>query len=209
MKLGVCIPTRGVIFANTIQTALLNPELPAGSVFFAVIGLPIPDAHNECVRRALLAGCTHIWFVEEDMEIPAGGLNKMLELANAGAQYVVIDYPLSAKVRTTCMFADGKPLWSGFGCTMIAREVFEQIGEPYFSTEYEVLLEQLNPIKYKIVQCRNPEKVYGHFDIWFGLLCKEYNIPITIVPDMICNHLRLKTWERKTINQGTHEIYRI
>lgn len=210
MKLALVIPTRGVIFARTIQSTILSPELPPDTQVFIVSGKKIPDSHNECARLALEAGASHIWFVEEDMEIPTGVLSRILDRAAAGAPYVAVDYPITEKVRLTCWYENGQPLWTGFGCTLIAREVFEKFTYPYFTTEWEVWITHTNPLRYEIKKCLNPDKVYGHFDIWFGFECRKKGIPIEVLPDVRCNHLRLKSWERKSnTNNGAHEVYEL
>lgn len=210
MRISLCIPTRGVIFARTIKCTLLNPELPKDTYSTIVEGLPIPDAHNECIRRSLATDCTHILFVEEDMEIPKGGITEMIRLANEGKQYVCIDYPLLPTLRS-CIMRDenGKPIFSGFGCTMFDRKLFDDMKDPWLTQDYDVMIDSMKPFKYHIQERTNKDyKVYGKYDVYFGALMREKGVPITEVP-MLCNHLRMRSWERKETNNGAHEIYEI
>jgi hypothetical protein len=210
MKLALVIPTRGVLFARTVQSTILNPEFPKDSHVIIVSGLPIPDSHNTCIRKALATDCTHIWFVEEDMEIPEHGLETMMAYANEGAPYVAIDYPITIKWRTTVWTEQKQTLWTGFGCTLIARSVFEgELKDPWLTDKYEVLIEQMHPLKYRVRERKPDPKNYGMFDIWFGLQLQKMGIPIKVLEGKMCNHLRMRSWERKEANQGTHEIYEL
>ena len=209
MKLALVIPTRGVIFARTIQSTILSPELPASTTVHIVSGLPIPDAHNECISRALKTDCTHIWFVEEDMEVPVGALTAMIQSAKDGNEYVAIDYPVAKDALSTIFYDDGKALWTGFGCTMFSRRLFEEV-EPLLTSKYAVNIKQMHPFKYKVIDdSHRLDRVYGHYDIWFGLQMQKKGIPITVIPNTVCKHLRMSSWERKTTNNGVHDIYEV
>lgn len=210
MKLALVIPTRGVIFARTIQSTILSPELPSDSTVHIVSGLPIPEAHNECIARALETDCTHILFVEEDMELPKHALTYMMEMART-YDIVAIDYPLTETQRSTIFYDQGKPLWTGFGCTMFSKRLFDEVlKRPWLTADNIVTIKEFHPFQYEV---RNaPEyahKAYGQYDIWFGLQMREKGIPIYVINEYKCNHLRMKSWERKSTNQGTHEIYEV
>jgi len=211
MKIALAIPTRGVIFARTIQSTILSKELPAPIEVIIVAGLPIPLSHNTCISRALQTDCTHILFVEEDMEIPEGAITKMIEKADKGFEVVAVDYPLTETVRTTMFEDDGRILWTGFGCTLISRRIFEVIlHDPWLTADNTVYIKGEHPFKYTVMnEPERQDKVYGRYDIWFGLQMKEKGIPIVKIPNVKCNHLRMKSWERKTVNNGAHEIYAV
>ena len=210
MKICVCIPTRGVIFARTILSSILNPELPKDSIIIIVEGLPIPDAHNECIRRALATDCTHILFVEEDVEIPTHGIQTMIHAGSRGHRYVAIDY-LVRKNITTVQYADGKPWYTGFGCTLFDRKLFEkEFTDPWLTDQYDVMIIKERPLQYKIQKRSQKDKdTYGKYDVYFGTMCKEKGIAISVIPDMICQHLRVSQWERKEVNEGTFDIYTV
>jgi hypothetical protein len=211
MRLALVIPTRGVIFARTIESSILSPELPRDSHVIIVSGLPIPDAHNKCIERALETDCTHILFIEEDMVIPNGGIPAMIEKAELGFEIVAIDYPLTDSARSTIHYEGEKALWTGFGCTMIARRIFDDVlKKPWLTSDNTVYIESMSPFKYTVKnESERKDKVYGHYDIWFGLQMKKAGIPIKVLSGFKCPHLRMKSWERKTVNAGTHEIYEL
>jgi hypothetical protein len=209
MKICLVIPTRGLIFARTVRSAILNPELPHDSEVVLVQDLPIPDAHNECIAHALDTDCTHIWFVEDDMEVPPTALTWMKKLAEDGNRYVAVDYDVRPNV-SSISWDMGKPLFTGFGCTMFDRTLFEkEFKEPWLTDEYWVSIEQQNPFKYHIVQRDTSKDTYGKYDVYFGVQCREKGIAITVVDGVKCNHLRLKTYERKETNHGLYDIYQI
>lgn len=208
MKVAVCIPTRGVLYARTIRSTVLNPELPSNTPFIIVEGLPIPDAHNECIRRALRTNATHFLFVEEDMEIPEGGVTKMMEEAYCGHPIVVMDYFVRPNLKTTFSDGDDK-IFFGFGCTMFHRSIFEEyFSDPWLTDKYDVMIERQHPFAYSIVEGKG-ENRYGKFDVYFGIQLREKGIPFYVIPTMMARHLRLKSWERKEVNNGAHEVYEI
>jgi len=209
MKIALVIPTRGVIYARTIKSTILSPELPKDSHIIIVDGLPIPEAHNECVRQALATDCTHIWFVEEDMEIKRGALKLMIYTAEGGEKYVAIDYPLNEQGRTCFKNLSGKLMWTGLGCTLINRKIFDEMDEPYFTTDYEMHLagDQVREVK-KIDPDRKGE-IYGRHDAWFGYQLNQRGVKLVGLNNYICKHLRMRSWERKTVNAGQQEIYEL
>jgi len=199
MHIATCIPTRGIIFAQTISSLLLELAPFQEKSIYIVEGLPLPESHNECVRRALKGKATHILFLEEDMVIPEYGLARMATIAANGAQYVTIEYALEGGQSIMRLGSD--VLWSGLGCTLIDISLFERKGEPFFTND--------KTISYTggKMELLNQTNKYGGHDVLFGLWLKEQGIPITIVPNMQCKHLRLASWERKTVNEGVHAIY--
>jgi hypothetical protein len=211
MRLALAIPTRGVIFARTIESSILSKELPKHSEIIIVSGHPIPESHNLCIQKAIETDCTHILFVEEDMVIPEGGMTAMLDAASKGHDWIAIDYPLRENIRTVLFEDQGEVLWTGFGCTMIATKIFrELLPYPYLSADHTVVIENMHPFKYHVIEA--PErsgKVYGNFDIWFGLEMKKRGISPFILREYMCKHLRMNSWERREANKGTHEIYEI
>jgi hypothetical protein len=209
-KLAVCIPTRGILFSETIKSTFLNTEIPQGSTFHVKENLPIPDVFNELVKDALKTECTHILFVEDDMEIPKNGVSKMLEMIKSGSKYVAIDYGLVMNPNErgrTCVGKDkhGNVLYTGTGCTMIQRSLFEEELEMYigkwFSTDYQFVYEAY-PEKLKKVKAK---KGYGGHDVYLCYNLRMEGISLDVVPDMRCKHLRLVNLERKRSNNGLYE----
>lgn len=206
MKVCLVIPTRGVLFARTVRSSILNPELPHDSPVFIVDGLPIPDAHNECIRKALQTDCTHIWFVEEDMEIPPTALAWMMK-ASESHRIVAVDYKVRPDV-TTVQYDNYGIIFFGFGCTMFDRRLFEkEFHNPWLTDKFSI---RINPDgTHEPYRSEPAAGVYGKYDVFFGWQCRQKGIEPMVMSDLLCNHLRLRSWERKETNDGSHEVYEI
>lgn len=207
MKVALIIPTRGVLFARTVRSSILNPELPQDSPVILVEGLPIPDAHNEGIRRALATDCTHLWFFEEDMEMPPTGLAFMMKAAESNP-IVVVDYKVRPDVHATQYDTEGV-LFFGFGCTMFQREVFEKhFTDPWLVDKYALRVEA-DSLTYTPYEIDPKRQVYGKYDVYFGWQCRQKKIQPIVLGSFECKHLRLKTWERKETNNGLQDVYEI
>lgn len=206
MKICLVIPTRGVLFARTVHSTILNPELPLNTSIVIVEGLPIPDAHNECIRRALQTDCTHILFVEEDMEVPPTAIAWMMKAAEQH-RIVLVDYKVRSDVKTI-QYDDKGILFFGFGCTMIDRTVFEkEFTDPWLTAKYALSIREGG--KYEPYEIAEGQDVYGKYDVYFGWQCRQKGIAIAVMSDVLCKHLRLQSWERKESNNGVHQVYEI
>jgi len=204
MRIAVCLPTRGLIFAETIK-ALIKELKPYEYELIIVSGLPIPDSHNTCVEEALVTDCNWILFLEEDIVLPEGAIKLFKNEIQKGAKVVIIDYPIEGS-ESCVIKKDGKLLWGPLGCTLIAREVFEDMPRPWFRTDKTLLITNEKTFEYKIQDVPNK---YGGHDILFYLYLRQKGIPVGIVEGVKAKHLRLESWERKTMNNGVHKIYEL
>lgn len=200
MKIGLVIPTRGLVFTDAVVTAIRQLMESGLSWDFAMPStLGIPDCFNYPISHMISRdeAISHFWLVEEDVVSPCNALQKLISL---DTDVGVIDYPL----RTgwgCCAFLNEKILWAGTGCTLVRREVFEKIGYPYFE-----------PMTYWIkdgyIYEKHPEikNTYGGHDIHFGLQCRELGFNIKEVKGQTCEHLELITRGKPGENQGVHTI---
>jgi len=206
MKIAVTIPTRGLLFAETVESTFLNYEFPASTTFHIITGLAIPHAHNECVRRALETDCTHILFVEDDMKIMRGTITALIDyVEKTDAKYVGVDYAMRDNdiSRTTVWDRDGSIFWTGLGCTLVSREVFELIGKPYFTDEYTVKILNDKPFEYQLKKQKRP---YGGQDIYFGLQLREHGIQLHVLPDIRAVHMRCSALHKEEVNDARYPI---
>jgi hypothetical protein len=190
MLVKVVIPTRGLIFAQTI-ISLQENEVDG---FIIINGFNIPDAQNEAVKQALTSKCTHIWFVEDDMAIPSGTLVAMLNLKKP---VVCVDYPVISGWSTIAHAGD-KVTRCGLGCTLIERSVFETIESPWFITN-----QSINAKDGSVVDI--PYK-YGGQDIWFSRKLKAAGLEIVQLEGVEASHLRCAQLSRIESNHGTYQI---
>src|SRR3990167_10541991 len=206
MVTAIC-PSRGLIFAKTIQTIWRELRDIQGAELIIVSEKPIPDAQNEAVYKALHTQNELFFFFEEDMQFPKDTLKTMMFLL---MQYpaidgVVVDYPVGNHYSTIC-HKDDKILWFGFGCTLLRRRVFEQIKDPWFEINKTLKITDLNHMEYQV---DNTQAKYGGHDILFGIKCKDAGIKIAEISEIQANQLRLIEFGKEGYNDGFHKIEKL
>jgi len=213
MKICCVIPSRGFIFADTIKSTFLNIELPSDTIFKIITGRPLPDSHNECVKQSLQTDCTHILFVENDISIPQGGITEMIKIIESGARHCAIDYGMVINTNpngnSTIVVEKDKVMWTGFGCTMFDRTIFEkEFSYPYFTDAFQYRIFGSNPLR---LHKEEKKGKYGFLDIHWGLQANERGITLHKVKGYRCKHLRLPEFEqfRKQNNDGLYMIKEI
>ena len=205
IKICTLIASRGLIHSRTIECVLENykdiesfnnkPEI------LFTHNMPIPDAQNYLVNEALFTDCTHFWFVEEDNTFP---INTLFRLVAERMPVVAVDYPVGEKAYSTLMEKDNEIWWCGLGCTLISREVFEELPEPWFSIDKTWRI--TNAEKMEMVEEDVPNKYGGH-DIYFGMQLRKYGIPITTLKGLTGGHLRLNDDPtRRGTNTGAYDV---
>lgn len=197
MNLGVCMPTRGLIFAECQQALEENLEGFDYKIYRSFI-LPIPDSHNFLTEKALREGCTHIFFVEDDTVVPDGGLRKLIE---ANADIACIDYGVAGYSCTTKDRQTGEILWCGLGCTLVKASVFAKLEVPYFRSDKQLLLNNYPNEEW----INAPRNCYGGQDIYFCMQARKAGFKIKQIEGE-CRHLQLNSLGKKETNQGIHSI---
>ena len=192
--LGVILPSRGLIFAEVIESLLDNLNGYEFKIYQA-INLPIPDCQNVPTEKALGDGCSQLLFIEEDTVIPSGGLKKML---NAEGDIIAIDYGVNGYSCITRSKTDSDILWCGLGCTLVKRKVFDNLEKPYFRDDLQL---RLNDMKWVDA----PKQRYGGQDIWFCCQAREKGFKITQIQGE-CKHLKLESLGTPEENKGIHNI---
>ena len=192
MKIAVVLPTRGLIFTEVMVALLRELKGYEYSIFMSWDRV-IPDSHNELTKEALLAD--YILFLEEDVVMPEGSLEKMI----GKGDIVALDYGVQGWSCITTF--QGENMWCGLGCTLVKREVFEKLEYPYFRSDKALLLNDWPEIKW----IEAGEQAYGGHDIYFGIKAREKGFKI-IKAEGEARHLKLESLGRPEINKGLHQI---
>jgi hypothetical protein len=225
--IGICIPSRGLIYSKVIEGVFngiekLHQEGLLTSVYISN-DLPIPDAHNSCLKRALDAGCERIIFVEEDNYI---GESEFLALATFDADIATLQYnDKNGSPHGIIHYNEANEIiWCGLGATSIKRGVFERIGGFRTDTRYKITKKHLEGDKKIVTEYEkiephkewNPETlkfedkiepyVYGGLDIDFMTRARKEGYKIEKIPDMKSIHLKVVKMGEPFINNGVHQI---
>lgn len=160
--------------------------------------LPIPDCFNSLTQQALAdEKVSYIWYIEEDTVPPNKALDELLAV---DADIAAIDYGFNSGWNTIVRSAvNNEILFTGFGCTLIKRRVFEKMEYPYFNANKAFNLS--NKSWYDV----DPYKVYGMYDINFGYKARELGFTFAQAEGE-CRHLQLLELGQKEINKGCHLI---
>lgn len=194
VKIGVVLPTRGLVFTEVIQS--IQKELARFTYeIFMSHNLPIPDGHNLLTKQALEAGCDYVLFIEEDVVLPHDAVWKMIDKGNI----VAIDYGVN---EWSCITKrNDEILWCGLGCTLVKKEVFDKLEYPYFRSDKSLLLNDWPKITWKDAG----NQAYGGQDIWFCMQAREKGFKITQA-DGEARHLKLESLGQVGINSGAHSV---
>jgi hypothetical protein len=190
------LPTRGLIYGRTIQGLKKND-----SDFRIYPELPIPKCFNKPVRDFLQSDSKYLWFVEED-NVPTKGILKRLLKTNRPIS--TVDYKVGAKVSHVHKI-DGKVAWCGLGCTLIKREVFEALSDPWFRIDKR---RNHKTGEWSDISKRGQGKGFGGHDVWFFTQARKGGYNIHVIDEKI-DHLRCDQLKRTETNNGTYTINKI
>jgi len=205
MKIAVVLPSRGLIFSQTADELLQNLEGYDYEIFFAH-GLPIPDCFEKPLERALGDDrfFTHFWFVEDDMALPNDILDSLV-LANTAV--AACDYPVSNEGQGAVFKnAEGDVIFTGTGCLLVKREVFEQLKPPFFRTDIRWNATNYGKfIRLTANTITNPTlEGYGLHDTHFGIRLYKAGIKTEIVGQV--GQRKLIALGKAGSNDGAHQI---
>ncbi len=127
-KLAVILPSRGLMFSETLEELLGELEGYNYEIFWAH-GKSLPECFNEPTERALADPDVFALLIcEDDMIIPKGALKRMFD---ANYPVVALDYPFQQQGDSTCLHdPQGYAFWTGTGFLLVARGVLEQMERP-------------------------------------------------------------------------------
>lgn len=202
MKVAVCIPSRGLIHAHTLEhVAKTMIENSSHSWTMHVThDDPIPDAFNWVCESALYEAPDLIWIVEEDMGFGPLTFSNYLSLIDAGADVVASDYAVRPGVTAAKYRADDTLDYTGLGCTLMTTQAL--CGTLPFSSSYHYLKGSDEPLE------RSHSSDYGLHDVHFFKQLRRLGLKVEVGLDMAWQY-RVVEFGRPNVNNGTHTIERL
>lgn len=202
MKIGVVYPSRGLVFSESFEELLRELKPFDHKIFFAH-GRPIPQCFNEPLEKALDDdSITHILFAEDDMALPRGILQKMVD---GGWLACALDYPFKKDGEATILHdPEGFALYSGTGFLLVDRALLDKMPRPIMRTDLAWDLRIQKHVLYMWPRDVSKVKTYGLHDINFGLTLWTNGYPI--VPVAPCGQRKLVALGRQGTNSGAHII---
>ena len=184
MSVMVCIPTAGDICSATVEAAFAICANHPGASFRTFRAHPTDRCRNICAKAFVQSKHSHLLFLDSDTVPPTDCLEKMLAtgrpLVSGICPMFVQDTVCLAIARKlgeqTYGFFDDVPEEpfefdaGGLACCLIAREVFEQLEEPWFAFKETPGGEQVGE------------------DIGFYERCSEIGIKPLGLPEVLCSH---------------------
>ena len=187
MSVLVCVPTTGDIRSETAEVALtICANHSGGASFRTIRAHPTDRCRNLCVQEFLQSPHSHLLFLDSDVIPPVDGLELMLSIDRpvvCGIYPLVIESVLCTSVARKLApdtygflhdFPD-EPFEidaAGLDCCLIAREVFQQINDPWFKFDVR------------------PDGHMTGEDIYFFERCAEVGIRPIVIPRVLCAHHR-------------------
>lgn len=201
IKIAVILPSRGLIFSQTADEILQNvKDIP--HKFFFSHRKPLPECFEKPVNRALLdESISHLWLIEDDMIITYQTLQDMLDMDKA---VVTANYPTTARKDASVLSVKGQVIYGGTGCTLVKREVFDELKAPYFRDDIAWIPKNMGDcIKFTGVKKAN--KGYGFHDVNFFMNLFRLGIPVHLLPYTL-GQRKLKALGKAGTNEGAHDI---
>lgn len=199
--IGVILPSRGLIFSKTAEEILNNLKGVPHKIYFSH-QKPIPDCFNLPIGRALKDKVSHLWFVEDDMILPPDTLSTLLASNKAVA---TADYPINKAGRGAVFSVDGRVVFTGTGCLLVKREVFEELKQPYFRTDMRWNIKNYGTFL-KLTRSKTGKiEGYGLHDVNFCMNLWGKDIPMHLI-DTKLGQRKLVSWGKAGSNDGAHLI---
>lgn len=190
--ISVLIPSRGLLHSETVEA--VDREL-MGIEHHPVLYThdeSIPDCFNILSERFLETDSEFAWFVEEDVVPPKGSLDALLGYLDRGFDISFINYPLVKFKSGKCYkYFQGHIIWTGMGCTLIRRKVFEKLSKPWFLDGHSLVALHAgsSTAAWSLELRKNPKITYGGQDVYFCTNAFFNGFTLGVVPHIECKHL--------------------
>lgn len=203
IKIAFCSPSRGMVFSKMMESVLQNLKGYKYEVFMQH-GISIPNCYNFIMEEAILSDCTHIWFVEEDHLFPKNTLKKMLAMNEDVVATAYADR--RSAVNLVQYQNNGDVIYTGMGCMLVKKEVFNRLELPYFRTVF-IELKKDEKGKITLIPHENMKSPgYGGQDIYFCTSLVNNGIKINLLPNSRVGHMMLMEKGDDMTNSGKHLI---
>lgn len=206
-KLAVIVPSRGLMFSETLEELLreLN-SLPFEWEIYWAHEESLPNCFNNPTERALKDDDVFaLLFCEDDMIIPKGILMEMFEQRYPA---VALDYPFKKNGDSTCHHdPHGYAYYTGTGFLLVARQVLEAMDKPIWRTDtiFDPFIDK-DTIHFWPRTLEDTH--YGLHDLYFGMIMYSNNIPVKPM-ERTAGQRKLRQMGGKGTNEGAHEIYKL
>lgn len=201
-KLAVIVPSRGLIFSETLEELLGELEGFNYEIYWAH-EKSLPECFNEPTERALADPNVYaLLFAEDDMIIPKGILKDMFAQSYP---VVALDYPFQQNGDATVLHdPKGYAYWTGTGFLLVSKQVLLNMERPIWRTNMT-----FDPFIDKDTIHFWPRKLdkvyYGLHDLRFGLVLYSAGLPVLPMARTAGQRKLAKLGEKHT-NNGAHEI---
>lgn len=182
-------PTRGITFTRSIESVLREAK---GQPVLLTHDLPVPDSFNDLRARALSYSPDYVLFVDEDIVLRKGVVERLLDL---DADIALADYYLKPGQTVVRYDEMEQVLFGGMGCFLIRADALEDIGE--FRTDTVYHLPDYTP--HTVIGMG-----YGRQDVDYCMRARQRGYHIEALDETL-EHLRVKQWGDHT-NDGCHTI---
>lgn len=203
MKLAVVMPSRGLIYSQTVEE--MYRELNALGIDYEVFYShcrPIPDCFEIPTNEAIEGDFTHVLYVEEDMILPEGVVKRM---ADRVKHAIACDYPVGGSEGGTVMYdPEGVAFFTGCGLLMVDADLLRSLPKPIWRTDVRWLPRTEDGYVYFTVDT-DDTKHYGQQDVAFGLRLYANDMPIEIMDETI-GQRRIVERGKPGTNEGSHTI---
>ncbi len=201
-KLGVIVPSRGLMYSQTLEE-LLGELKDFDHRFFWAHEKSLPECFEEPVGRALADPEIYaVLICEDDLIIPRGILKRMFA---RNYPVVALDYPFKNDGDSTMLHDPaGNAIYSGTGFILIAKAILEALPKPIFRTDtaWDTMIKGDTLVFWP----RKLTKVaYGLHDVNLGIILFANGIPIKPMEKTAGQRKLVKLGEPNT-NKGAHEI---
>lgn len=204
-KLAVVLPSRGLIFSETLEELLRELKDFDYKLFWAH-KRPLPECFNEPVEKALKdPEIFAVLIVEDDMIIPKGILKRMFA---RNYPVVALDYPFKNDGDATMLHDPaGNAIYSGTGFILIAKAVLERLPKPIFRVD--IAWDTMIKGDTLVFWPRRLNKVaYGLHDVNLGINLFANDIPIKPMYKTAGQRKLVKLGE-PGVNKGAHKIKKL